>query len=131
MSFALTEEELRLCLNLPEDTLIDLAAELDLIIPEVLSRADLLASATTQIVDRAAKEGLPFSKYDREDLQALPPEHLTALAKLCRASTTVDGLIRSGQKVYRMYQRQRPDSQVALILPMLLSAVARCAAEKS
>lgn len=131
MDFALTEEELTLCMNLPEDSLIDLAAELDLLIPDSLSRAALLSKAVVCLTERAQLEGLPFSKYDREDLEALPKTHLDALAKLCNAIPTVDGLLKSGRRVYKMYQRKRPGSQVALTLPMLLSAVARNAALKS
>lgn len=131
MAFRLTEQELAPCLNLPEDNLVDLAAELDLMVPEKLARADLLAEAVGRIVERAQREGLPFSKYDREDLAALPSAHLAALAAVCKAPPSVDGIIKSGRRVYKMYARQRPDSTVALTLPMLLSAVARCAAEKS
>lgn len=131
MAFRLTEQELAPCLRLPEDSLVDLAAELDLMVPEKLSRPELLADAVERIAERARGEGLPFSKYDREDLAALPPAHLAALAALCGAQPTVDGVLKSGRRVYKMYARQRPDSQVALTLPMLLSAVARYAAEKS
>ena len=131
MDFALTEEELTLCMNLPEDTLIDLAAELELLIPESISRATLLSQAVVRLAERAQQEGLPFSKYDREDLEALPKPHLDALARLCKATPSVDGLLKSGRRVYKMYQRKRPSSQVALTLPMLLSAVARLAASKS
>lgn len=131
MAFRLTEQELAPCLNLPEDNLVDLAAELDLMVPEKLSRPELLADAVARIAERARSEGLPFSKYDREDLAALPPDQLSALAALCSAPASVDGLIKSGRRVYKMYARQRPDSSVALTLPMLISAIARYAAQKS
>jgi hypothetical protein len=131
MAFVLTERELAPCLNLPEDSVVDLVAELDLVVPDRVSLSDLLAEAVARLAVLAKQEGLPLSKYDREDLLALPPEHLAALARLCSAPPTADGLVRSGRKVYKVYRRQRPGSQVALILPMLLSAVARYAAEQS
>lgn len=131
MAFQLEAQELAPCMNLPEDSLVGLAAELNLLVPDQISRTALLAQTVELIVALAEKEGLPFSKYDREDLAALPPAHLAALARLCKATPTVDGIIKSGRKVYKMYRRQRTDSHVALTLPMLISAVARCAAEKS
>jgi hypothetical protein len=131
MDFALTDNELALCSNLPEDCLVGLAAELDLLVPDSLSRATLLAESVERMAERAQQEGLPFSKYDREDLEALSQAQLAALARLCKATPTVDGLLKSGRRVYKMYQRKRPGSQVALTLPMLISAVARFAMIKS
>ena len=124
-SFALTAAELALFENLPEDQLVELAAELELLVPAEISRAALLVDAVDQIVARARAEGLPFSKYDHDDLAALSTEDLAALGALCKAPGTPDGLIRAGQRVYKQYLRQRPQSQVAMMLPMLLSAVAR------
>jgi hypothetical protein len=128
-TFTLTPAELALCENLPEDNLIELAAELNLLIPERISRSELLASAITRIAELARQEGLPFSRYDRDDLEALPGEHLRALALLCGSRPTVDGLLKGGQKVYKTYTRQRPQSPVAMMLPMLLTPLARYAAE--
>lgn len=123
--FSLTADELALFAHLPEEQLVELAAELELLVPAEISREALLTEAVGHIVARARVEGLPFSKYDQEDLAALSTAELAALGALCRAPGTPEGLIRAGERVYRMYRKQRPSSQVAMVLPMLLGAVAR------
>lgn len=130
-SFILNHAELALCENLPEDNLIELAAELNLLIPERISRSALLADAIAQLAELAQREGLPFSRYDRDDLEALPKHHMEALARLCGSRPTINALIKTGQKVYKIYTRQRPQSPVAMMLPMLLAPLARYAAEQS
>jgi hypothetical protein len=130
-SFVLTPAELAVCENLPEDTLIELAAELNLLIPESISRSELLADAIKRIAALAQREGLPFSRYDRDDLEALPTAHMEALARLCGSRPTVNGMLKGGQKVYKTYTRLRPQSPIAMMLPMLLIPLARYAADQS
>lgn len=130
-SFVLTPAELAVCENLPEDSLIELAAELNLLIPESISRSELLADAIERIAALAQREGLPFSRYDRDDLEALPTSHMEALARLCGSRPTVNGMLKGGQKVYKTYTRQRPQSPIAMMLPMLLIPLARYAADQS
>ena len=83
--------------------------------------------------DRAVEVGLPFSKYDREDLEALQPDQLAAIARLLdlRPPASVDAVLRAGQRVYNWYQKNNPGSAVALLQPMLLTAIARAAAARS
>ena len=128
-SFTLTPAELTLYENLPEGNIIALAAELDLLIPESISRSALLVDAIARIADLARQEGLPFSHYDRDDLEVLPENHLRALARLCGSRPTIDGVLKTGQKVYKTYTRQRPQSPIAMMLPMLLAPLARYAFE--
>lgn len=130
-TFSLTPAELAVCENLPDDNIIELAAELNLLIPERISRSGLLSSSIARLAELARQEGLPFSRYDREDLEALPREHLRALAVMCGSRPTIDGVIKGGQKVYKIYTRQRPQSPVAMMLPMLLVPLARYAADYS
>ena len=127
MSAPFTPEENTIFAQIPELDLIDLAAELDLIVPETIDRETLITQALSGILDRASQEGLPFSTYDREDLQALPSDHLKALANLCATEPTVDAMLKRGAKVYKTYRKQRPGSQVPMLLPMFLSALARFA----
>lgn len=115
--------------NIPEGDLVDLVAELDVAVPAVIVRDELLVLALDRISQRARAEGLPFSKWDREDLEALPAPHLRALAQACGTSGSVDALMKSGAKVYKRYQKDRPGSPVALLLPVLLAPLARRLAE--
>ncbi len=121
----LTPEEKALVGRIPLSELAALAAELDIVLPEVVEPEDLVVRCIQALADIAAAEGLPFSRFDREDLERLPPEELTALALHCGAPATVEGLLKAGGRVYKRYRRKRPGSQVALLLPTLLAPLAR------
>lgn len=123
----LTPDELALFANYPETDLVDLAADLDMAVPETINRGEILVHAIVSIAQIARTEGLPLSRFDRADLEALPPELLQALARLCGTDPTVKALLKLGAKVYKTYRKQRPHSQVPMVLPMLLPALARYA----
>lgn len=127
MSFILEVHESQLIRNVPEGDLVDLAVELDLPVPERIERDALVGAAIEGIAQLARREGLPFSAYDQDDLAALPPDHLSALADLVGAQPSVAGILKSGRKVYKSYRKTRPNSPVALMLPMLLRPLARYA----
>lgn len=130
MSAAFTASESAVLRNIPEGDLVDLVADLDVAVPAVIVRDELLVLALDRIAQRARAEGLPFSKWDREDLEALPAPHLQALARACGTAGTVDALMKSGARVYKRYQKERPGSAVALLLPVLLAPLARRLAEQ-
>ena len=128
MAFSLTEEEQLMIANCPEDDLVSLASELNLIIPERIGRMELAAEAIVAFAKLAKTEGLPFSRYSREDLNELAPHQREALARLCGASSSVDGMIKHGEKVFKKkYRRHRPNSQILMMLPALLIPLARYA----
>jgi len=106
-----------------------MAADLDICIPETFDAKTLIEQCIPRIIERGMEEGLPISKYDAEELAALPQAELDALGRLqgLKTPTTVAAVIRKGQRVYKWYRRNRPDNPVALMLPMLLPAVARAA----
>ena len=70
-------------------------------------------------------EGLPFSDYDREDLEDLPPAHRVALARRLGVAESVSAILKSGRKLYKVYRRSRERSQVPLVLPSLLGPICR------
>jgi hypothetical protein len=132
MTALLTPQELAMFDHAPEDDLVDLAIELDVVVPDDIVRAQFLNAVVRNLRDLAAREGLPLSPYDAEDLQDLPPEHLDALARLCsltpgKKAETIELLLKAGKKVYKVYRKQRSRSQVPMYLPMLLSPLARLA----
>lgn len=126
MSAALTPSELALFANIPEGDLVELAADLDLSIPEVIDRATLLGQAIVAMAQLGRTKGLPLSPYDRDDLEALPAEHLQALCRLCGTSGTIDALLKSGRRSYKAY-KDSPMAPIPMMLPMLLPAIARYA----
>lgn len=125
MAFRLTDEEYRLVAALPEEDLVDLAVDLDIPVGEAFDRRDVLSLCVVAMGELAGREGLPFSDYDREDLETLTPAHRAALARRLGVRDSVDAIVKSGRKIYKLYRRKRERSQVPLVLPSLLSALCR------
>ena len=131
MSELLTPHELSMFQNAPEDEIVDLAIDLDVPVPEEIDLGGLLDSVVRNLAELAEREGLPFSPYDQEDLVALAEHELRAIASLNGLDESLDrarliqGLLKSGKKVYKIYKKTRPKSQIPMYLPMLLSALAR------
>ncbi|MBW2255181.1 MAG: hypothetical protein JRI25_11350 [Deltaproteobacteria bacterium] len=130
MSARVTDEEWAFLSAITEHDLVEMAVDLDILVPERIDARALVDRCILCILDRAREEGLPFSKYDREDLAAVPPIHLSAIARLqgLPSHASVDRILRVGQRVYRNYQKTRPANAVALLLPSLLPALSRIAA---
>ena len=130
MPATLSSEEIQVLANIPEGDLIDLAAELDVAIPEQIDRVALTVTVLERLAALGEQEGLPLSDYDRDDLEALPVDHRRALAGLLGVPADVSGMLKAGKKVYKIYRKTRPRSQVALLLPMMLGPLARFVAEE-
>lgn len=126
----LIDSEWALLSNVLEQDVIEVAIDLDLVAPEVVDRRALLGQCVEPMITRFQEEGLPLSKYDRMDLEELTPAQLAAIAKLFGVSATVDAVLKAGQKVYKLYQRQRPNNAVALMVPSLLPVIARVLSER-
>ncbi|MCB9777493.1 MAG: hypothetical protein H6742_02920 [Alphaproteobacteria bacterium] len=131
MEQVLTESELAMFAAIPEVELVDLAIELEIPVGESIDRTALLGLAVLGLAELATREGLPFSPYDQDDLEALPGEHLAAIARTVGAPATVSGVLKQGAKVYKTYRRSRGNSQIPLMLPMLLPALGRHLAERT
>ncbi|MCB9758641.1 MAG: hypothetical protein H6739_02275 [Alphaproteobacteria bacterium] len=129
MSFALTDAEYQPLELLAEVDLADLAIELDMIPDEVIDRRGLLDELVPRLLDRARAEGLPFSKYDADDLEELPTEHRAALARCMGWPAEVTAMLKAGGRVYKVYRKSRRNSQIPLLLPILLKPLARWADE--
>ena len=117
--------------NAPEDDLVDLAIDLDVPVPEEIDLAGMIDSVVRNLADLGKREGLPFSRYDKEDLEQLAEMERSAIAKLngvdpnADANTQIAGLLKTGAKIYKTYRKTRPKSPIPLYLPMLLSPLAR------
>jgi len=125
MTVFLTPDELEVLIRIPEGDLVDLAIELDIPVGESIELPVLLGHIVGRLSDLARREGLPLSAYDVDDLSLLDPQHLGALARVLGASADPQAMVRQGEKVYRRYRRNRPRSQVPLLLPLLLAPLAR------
>ena len=128
--FTLSDSEFQPLQLLPEADIADLAVELDMVPEAEIDAHGLLSVLVERILDRAVDEGLPFSKYDADDLKDLPEEHFKALADKMGWPADVSAFLKQGGKIYKEYQKSRRNSQVAIMLPLLLPALARHAYEK-
>lgn len=129
----LTDAEWAFLQNIPELDLVDLAVDLDLLAPERVDGRALIDRCLPPLMARLEAEGVPLSKYDVDDLEALSQAHLDGLARLFGLSgrATVRQVLKQGQRVYRTYLKERPDNAVALLVPTLLPVIARVAADRS
>ena len=125
-----TAHERRLLANIPEIDLAEMAAELSIAVPLQIDRVSLGAKCLVALAQMARTEGLPFSRFDRGDLEELSPSELKALANLCGYPPSINGMLKAGKKVYKIWQRNRPRSPIALLLPTFLTPLARFAASQ-
>jgi hypothetical protein len=131
VSELLTAHELSMFRNAPEDELVDLAVDLDVPVPEEINLSGLLDACLRNLADLGKREGLPLSDYDKDDLLALSEAELRAISTLNGVdvledeSSRVPLTIKSGKKIYKMWRKTRPKSQIPMYLPMLLAALAR------
>ena len=129
MRFVLTDQETLGLDFLPDKDLADWAVDLDMMPAEQIDRRELLEELVPRLMKLAQREGLPFSKYDAQDLDELPAEHRKALAAAMGWKTDTRSMIKAGEKVWKVYRKNRPGSQIPLMLPVLLKPLARFAYE--
>ena len=129
MGFDLYTADIEKLEFLPETDLADLAIDLDLIPEERIDRTQLMLKILPRLLNLAQKEGLPFSKWDLEDLAALPDAHRAALANVMGWPSDPKSMIKAGLKVFKIYRKTRSRSQIPLTLPLFLPALARFAAQ--
>ncbi len=129
MRFVLTEEETRGLEYLPDKDLADWAVDLDMVPEEEIDRLGLLEELVPRLLGVARREGLPFSKYDAPDLDDLPGDHRRALARAMGWKGDTRSMVRAGERVWKVYRKNRPGSQIPLMLPVLLRPLARFAFE--
>jgi hypothetical protein len=115
--------------QIPSSDVEELAAELDLLLDATYDRDDVFDRCVTALLERAVAEGLPFTKYDVDDLAELPAPDLQALGVVLGVNGRVDAaaVVRQSARAVKLYQKSRPRSAVALLLPTLLRPLARAA----
>ena len=117
--------------NAPEEELVDLAIDLDVPVPEEIDLDGMLDAVVRSLAALGEREGLPFSVYDKDDLELLSETERSAIARLngvkedASSSAQISGLLKTGGKIYKMYRKTRPKSQIPMYLPMLLAPLAR------
>lgn len=130
MSFALTDDEWEILSRVPTEDLVQLAAELDLLVPEQVDGRTLVNLCVPLIVERGRRHHLPFSKYDLDDLRELSAADLAVLAEVqgLTPRATVQDVLKVGERAYRSRQsgRNRLDP-FAYMIPILLTPIVRCA----
>ena len=129
MTINIQSSEMDLLNAIPERDLVEMAIDLDIFVPERINRLEMIETCIQAIISRAKKEGLPFSQYDRDDLEALSSDDLRSISTLMGISGTpsVSAILKKGRRVYKLYQKNRPDNATALLIPTLLPLIARAA----
>jgi len=122
-----SDQERAMLVQIPEADLLELCTELDSVAPSDIVPIPLLEALLPSLVDTLRVRGVPLSRYDKDDIEELPGEELAALSKLLGlpAQSSVRKVLKAGQKVYKVWERDYPNSAIALLLPVLLRPVLR------
>lgn len=130
MSFTLDDTEYALVQNVPAEDLVSLAADLDMVPPAEIDRRALVEACVPRMLARARHDGgIPLSKYDTQDVEALPKELLGVLAGLQGTSTSVRAVLKAGARIYRAREKHRMTrtDPYAYFMPLLLVPLLRLA----
>lgn len=125
MSTLFTPAERSMLANMPEDDIVELAAELSVTVPAVIRREALMEQIIVELARHARVHGLPLSKWDQEDIEALSPDELAGLADLVGVSPTVPELLKAGKRAYKGFAKRKATSPIPIMVPSLLGALAR------
>jgi hypothetical protein len=129
MDPTLTDAEWHSIQSIPEVDLVDAAIDLDIPVPARVDPRELVARIAAGLLERARRDGLPLSKWDREDLESLDAAARAALGRACNVpSGAVDALLKAGERADAAWKRKSPKAESALLVPTLLPVLARLAA---
>lgn len=127
MSSFFNASERAMLANMPENDIVELAAELSVSVPEIIQRESLMEKVIIELARHVRVHGLPLSKWDVDDLEALDPTELAGLARLVGVSASVPELLRAGKRAYKAYANRKATSPIPLMVPTLLAPLARYA----
>ena len=126
-----TDVEWESLARLPVRDLVELAADLGLVAPAEVDGRALVEQCLPALREWIQSYGLPVSKYDREELQNLPASQLRALGRLCGLeAVSVRRLIRDGTRTVNKLGKMQHYESIVMMLPMLLTAIARYVDER-
>lgn len=126
-----TASERTMLANMPENDIVELAAELSVSVPETIQREELMQKVIVELARHVRVHGLPLSRYDVDDLEALSPLELAGLARLVGVSASVPELLKAGKRAYKAYRNRKATSPIPLMVPTLLAPLARYSAADS
>ena len=126
-----TASERTMLANMPENDIVELAAELSVSVPEIIQREELMQKVIVELARHVRIHGLPLSRYDADDLEALSPLELAGLARLVGVSPSVPELLKAGKRAYKAYRNRKATSPIPLMVPTLLAPLARYSAATS
>ena len=127
MSSLFNAAERSMLANMPENEIVELAADLSVSVPASIDREALMETVIVELARHVRVHGLPLSRWDEDDLTALSPDELRGLARLVDVPASVPDLLKAGKRAYKNYTRMRANSPIALMIPTLLAPLARYA----
>lgn len=124
---SITDSEWTILKNMPEVDLVDLAIELDLLIPEQINHRQLWNQCLQAVTEFVGSHGLPLTQFNVPDLEDLQPSERTAIAQLAglKGDPSILAIIKAGIKIQKRIQRKKNITYLIIAIPLLLSAIAR------
>jgi hypothetical protein len=127
MSSFFTPSERAMLANMPENDIVELAAELSVSVPATIQRERLMEQVVIELARHVRVHGLPLSKWDTDDLKDLSPTELAGLAQMVGVPASVPELLRAGKRAYKAYANRKVTSPIPMMVPSLLAPLARYA----
>ena len=99
--FQFTADEIEIFRILPEDMLLELCKDLNMILPATVDNLKLAAQIVPPFLDHAKRHGLPFHKLNSDSLKSLTERELQILADICHVKPNVRAILKHGTKVFK------------------------------
>ena len=124
--FQFTAEEIEIFRILPEDMLLELCRDLNMILPETVVNLDLAVRIVPEFLDHAKRYGLPFHKLNSDSLNDLTERELQILADICHVKPTVRAILKHGTKVFKtVHEKGRKYHAIRLNMITFLKPIIR------
>ena len=124
--FQFTADEIEIFRILPEDMLLELCRDLNMILPATVDNLKLAAQIIPAFLDHAKSHGLPFHKLNSDSLNGLTERELQILADICHVKPNVRAILRHGNKVFKLvHEKGRKFHAIRLNMITFLKPIIR------
>ena len=124
--FQFTADEIDIFRILPEEMLLDLCKDLNMILPAIVDNLSLAKEIIPHFIEHAQRYGLPFHALNKSSLESLSERELQILADICRVKPNVRAILKHGAKVFKtVHEKGRKYHAVRLNMITFLKPIIR------
>lgn len=124
--FQFSAEEIDIFRILPEEMLLDLCRDIDMILPARVDNLQLAYEIIPHFLEHAQRYGLPFHSLNTDSLKDLSERELQILADICRVKPHIRAILKHGAKVFKnVHEKGRKYHAVRLNMITFLKPIIR------